>query len=171
MGFYGHLARYIKLQVAHAPGMLGMFSLKPRVSDPEMHHGTCATHVAWCMQVSLISGFLWSRWWGERSRHPWCMRNLPMPQWITPSWETSSHLRPLWKMVFPERFPCSSPTHLPILPPFQQLLSSCIGAANSLQIECGRSFQKSNATSIFCLISRTRRSKLVPAAVVGRTPS
>ena len=47
----------------------------PRVSDPDMHHGTCATHVPWCMPGSLTSGFLWSRWRGKRSRHSRCMRN------------------------------------------------------------------------------------------------
>ena len=42
---YGPLARYVKLRVAHAPGMLGTFSPPPWVSDPDMHHGTCVTHV------------------------------------------------------------------------------------------------------------------------------
>ena len=37
--FDGPLARYVKLRVAHAPGMPGTFSLPPRVSDPDMHHG------------------------------------------------------------------------------------------------------------------------------------
>ena len=46
-------ARYVKLRVAHAPGMLGMFSPPPRVRDPDMHHGTCVTHVPWCMPGSL----------------------------------------------------------------------------------------------------------------------
>ena len=32
----------------------------PRVSDPDMHHGTCVTDVPWCMPASLTSGFLWS---------------------------------------------------------------------------------------------------------------
>ena len=27
------------------------------VSDPDMHHGACVTHVLWCMPGSLISGF------------------------------------------------------------------------------------------------------------------
>ena len=27
---------------------------KPPVSDPSMHHGTCVTHVPWCMSGSLI---------------------------------------------------------------------------------------------------------------------
>ena len=29
---------------------------KPLVSDPDMHHGTCVTHVPWCMQGSLTRG-------------------------------------------------------------------------------------------------------------------
>ena len=35
------LARYVKLRVAHAPGMPGTFSPPPRIGDPDMHHGTC----------------------------------------------------------------------------------------------------------------------------------
>ena len=57
---YGPLARNVKLRVAHAPGIPGTFSPPPRVSDPDMHHGTCVTHVPWCMLGSLTSGFLWS---------------------------------------------------------------------------------------------------------------
>ena len=55
--------------------MLGTFSPPPRVSDPDIHHGTCVTHVPWCMPGSLTSGFLWSRWRGKRSRHSRRMRN------------------------------------------------------------------------------------------------
>ena len=29
---------------------------KPLVSDPSMHHGTCVTHMPWCMSGSLIRG-------------------------------------------------------------------------------------------------------------------
>ena len=29
---------------------------KPLVSDPGMHHGTCVTHVSWCVSGSLTSG-------------------------------------------------------------------------------------------------------------------
>ena len=61
----GPLTRCAKLWVAHAPGMPGTFSLPPRVSDPDMHHGTCATHVGWCMSGSLTSSFLWSRLAGK----------------------------------------------------------------------------------------------------------
>ena len=71
---HGPLARYVKLRVAHAPGMPGTFSPPPLISDPNMHHGTCETHVPWCMPGSLTSGFLWSRWRGKRSRHSRRMR-------------------------------------------------------------------------------------------------
>ena len=74
--FNGPLTRYVKLRVAHAPGMPGTFSLPPWVSNPDMHHGTCVTHVPWCMSRSLTSGFLWIRWRGKRSRHSRRMRNL-----------------------------------------------------------------------------------------------
>ena len=36
-----------------------------RISDPDMHHGTCVTHVPRCMPGSLTSGFLWSQWRGN----------------------------------------------------------------------------------------------------------
>ena len=70
----GPLTRYAILRVAHAPGMPGTFYPPPRVSDPDMHHVTCVTHVPWCMPGSPTSGFLWSRWQGKRSRHSRCMR-------------------------------------------------------------------------------------------------
>ena len=44
-------------------------------SDPDMHTGTCVTHVPGCKSGSLTSGLLWSRWWGKRSRYSRCMRN------------------------------------------------------------------------------------------------
>ena len=72
---YGPLTRYVKMRVAHAPGMPGTFSPSPRGSDPDMHHGTCVTHVPWCMSGSLTGDFLWNRWRGKRSRHSRRMRN------------------------------------------------------------------------------------------------
>ena len=106
---HGTLARYIKLRVAHAPGMLGTFPPPQRVSDPDMHHGTCVAHVPWYMSGSLTSGFLWSRWRGKRSQHSQRMRNpwfyvcgkrpmpndlpfeLPAPDIYTPIfWNTDS---------------------------------------------------------------------------------
>ena len=57
---HGPLTRYVKLQVTHAPGMPGKFSPaavfkgnRSIVSDPGIHHGTCVTHVPWCMSRSL----------------------------------------------------------------------------------------------------------------------
>ena len=70
-----YLDRCVKYRIAHAPGMPGSFSPPPRVSDPDMHHGTCVTHVTWCMPVSLTNGFLWRRWRGNRSRHSGRMHN------------------------------------------------------------------------------------------------
>ena len=55
--------------------MPGTFSPPPRVSDPDMHHGTCVKHVPWCMPGSLTSGFLWNRCRGKRSRHSRRMHN------------------------------------------------------------------------------------------------
>ena len=66
---------YVKLWVVHAPGIPGTFSPPPPVSDPDIHHGTCVTHVPWCMPDSLSSGFLWGRRRGKRSRHSRRMRN------------------------------------------------------------------------------------------------
>ena len=55
MHFHGHLTRYVKLWVVHAPKMLGMFSPPPtskdRASDPGMYHGPCVTHVPRCMSL------------------------------------------------------------------------------------------------------------------------
>ena len=72
---HGLLARYVKLRDAHVPGMLGAFFPPPWVSDPDMHHGTCVTHVPWCRPGSLNSDFLLSRWRGKRSRYYRHMRN------------------------------------------------------------------------------------------------
>ena len=71
---HGPLARYTKLRITHAPGMLGTFSPQPPVSDPDMHHSTCVTHVPWCIAGSLTNGFIWSRWRGKHSQHSGRMR-------------------------------------------------------------------------------------------------
>ena len=55
--------------------MLGTFFAPPQVSDPDIHQGTCETHVPWCMLGSLTNGFLWSWWLGKRSRQSRRMRN------------------------------------------------------------------------------------------------
>ena len=71
----GSLNRYAKLWVAHAPGMPGTFSPPPRLRDPDMHRGTCVTHVPWGMSGSLIIGFLWKWWRRKRSQYSRRMRN------------------------------------------------------------------------------------------------
>ena len=66
----GLLAWHVKVRVAQLPGMPGLFSPPPRVSEPDMHHaGTCVTHVPWCMPESLTSGFHWSGSRVKRSLH------------------------------------------------------------------------------------------------------
>ena len=74
----GPLSRYVILWVAHALGMLGTFSPPPCVSNPDMQHGTCVTHVSWCMPGSLTSSFLWSRLRGKPS---WHSRRMRSPQY------------------------------------------------------------------------------------------
>ena len=64
-----------KLRVTHALRMPGTFPSATTGSDPDMHHGTCVTHVPWCMTGLLTSGFLWNWWRGKRSRHSRRMRN------------------------------------------------------------------------------------------------
>ena len=59
--FHVPLTRYVKLRVAHAPGMPATFSRhrlqrQPLVSDPGTHQGTCVAHVPWCMSGSLTRG-------------------------------------------------------------------------------------------------------------------
>ena len=68
--------------------MPGVFSPSPRVSDPDMHHGTCVTHVPGCMPGSLTSRFLWSRWRRKRSRHSRRMRNPHFAYLVRGPWRT-----------------------------------------------------------------------------------
>ena len=42
---HGSLTRYVKLRVAHAPGMPGTFSPPLWTRDPDMHHGTCVAAI------------------------------------------------------------------------------------------------------------------------------
>ena len=88
---HGSLARYVKLWVAHAPGMPGTFSPPLRISDPDMHHGTCMTHVPWCMPGSLTSGFLWL---SLRRLVSW-IDHLPPACWST-----------VWKSISKQQLGC-----------------------------------------------------------------
>ena len=51
--YFGPRVRYVKLWVAHAPGTLGTFSPPPRVSDPDIHHGTCHD-ACWDSQLAVF---------------------------------------------------------------------------------------------------------------------
>ena len=87
----GPLARYVKLRVAHAPGMSGTFSPSQRVSDPDMHHGTCVTHVPWCMPGSLTNGL---RWRGTRSQQFRRMRSRNFTYLVRGPWPLFVHVLP-----------------------------------------------------------------------------
>ena len=81
---HGSLTRYAKLRVGHAPGMPGTFSPPPRVSDPDMHHGTCVTHVPWCIPGSLtnvpgIPGACATRNFTYLVRGPWEGARIVLP--------------------------------------------------------------------------------------------
>ena len=56
-----------KIASCACAGNAGSVFPAPRVRDPDMHHGTCVTHVPWCMLGSLTSRLPWSRWWGKHS--------------------------------------------------------------------------------------------------------
>ena len=58
-------------------GNTGSVSPPSRVSDPDMHLGTCMTHVPWCMPGSVKYGFRGSRWRWKHSRHS---RRMHKPQ-------------------------------------------------------------------------------------------
>ena len=64
----------LKIAGCACVGNAGNVFPSPRVSHPDMHHGSCETHVPWCMPGSLTSGLLLNRWRGKRSRHSRRMR-------------------------------------------------------------------------------------------------
>ena len=90
------LTWYVNMQFVHAPGMPGTFSPPPRVSDPDLHHSTCVTHVPWCMSGSLTCGFHWIRWRGKRSGHYRRMRN---PQFCVTGERPMARRKCSWAVV------------------------------------------------------------------------
>ena len=71
---HGPLTRYVKLRIAHAPGMSGTFSPPPTSKetascDSGMHYGTCVTRVV--MHVGIAT----PRWRGKCSRYSMRMHN------------------------------------------------------------------------------------------------
>ena len=67
---------------------------KPLVSDPGMHHGTCATHLSWCMSGSLNPR------WGENvpgipsacetRKFTYLVRGPRSNHLLYPEWHTAS---------------------------------------------------------------------------------
>ena len=53
---HGPLTRIVGCAWARNAGTPPTFSPPPLVSDPSMHHGTCVTHVPWCMSGSRTRG-------------------------------------------------------------------------------------------------------------------
>ena len=88
---HGPLARYVILWVAHAPGMPGTFSPPARFNDPDMNHGTCVTHVPWCMSGSLTGDFLWSRWRGNVPGIPSACATRNFVYLLRGPWKTKSN--------------------------------------------------------------------------------
>ena len=112
LSFNGHLARYVKLRVAHAPGML---STPPQVSDPDMQHGTCVTHVLWCIPGSPTSSFLWIRWRGKHSLH---CRRMPKPQFYVSGKRPMAHCSRIYSTSFfvnIDRYGSVKPATVPVL--------------------------------------------------------
>ena len=56
------LAWYVKLGVAHAPGMPGTCSSPPRVNDTAMHHGTYRPILPITL-TSLPENYMWNHQW------------------------------------------------------------------------------------------------------------
>ena len=67
----GPLTRYVKLWVAHAPGMPGTFSSKKTAIWRSKHATRHVRHARAMMHVGTAN----PRWRGKRSRHFRCMRN------------------------------------------------------------------------------------------------
>ena len=74
---YGPLARYVKLGLRMRRECRELFPRHRGFCNPDMHHGTCVTHVPWCIPGSLTIGFSWSRW---RGKHSWHSRRMRNPQ-------------------------------------------------------------------------------------------
>ena len=71
----GSPTRYVKLRIAHAPGMPGSFSPPPTSKDTASWRSQHASrHVRYARAVMHV-GIANPRWRGKRSRHSWRMHN------------------------------------------------------------------------------------------------
>ena len=72
---HGPLTRYVKLQVAHAPGMSGTFSPPPTSMKTAFYRSRHASRHVRHARVVMHVGIANRRWRGKRSRHSRHMRN------------------------------------------------------------------------------------------------
>ena len=72
---YGPLTRYVKLRVAHAPGMPGTFSAPPTSKDTAMYRSRHASRHVRDARALMHVGIANPRWCGKRSRQCRHMRN------------------------------------------------------------------------------------------------
>ena len=91
-----------------------------------MHHGTCVTHVPWCMPGPLTSGFFWSRWRGRCSRHSRLMRN---PQYYVSVKTGPMSLIMICRLVVYHNSTLTTPSSLWPYHPFQLYIFSCFNAS------------------------------------------
>ena len=75
--FYGHLARYIKLWVAHVLGMPGIFSLLPNSKETASKR---SHHASWHVRHAhaVIHFGIADPWW--QGKHSWHSRRMCNPQ-------------------------------------------------------------------------------------------
>ena len=121
---HGPLTRYVKLRVAHAPGMPETFlrhrlQRKPLVSHHDMHHNTCVTHVPWCTLGSLthcggenfsdIPGACATRNFSNLVRGPWNITYVVHRYTLIRSRVVVSTTRPPWIIqgIIRINFPCN----------------------------------------------------------------
>ena len=73
--FNGPLIRYVKLRIAHAPGMPGRFSPPPTSKETTIQRSRHASRYGRYARAVMHVGIAKPRWWEKRSRHSRSMRN------------------------------------------------------------------------------------------------
>ena len=80
-----------------------LWSPSPLANNPDIHQGTWATHVPWCIPGSVTSGFLWNRWREKVPSIPGACATLNFTYLIRVPWYgitainlTTEFIRCLW---------------------------------------------------------------------------
>ena len=78
----------VSKKMSQRPTLLRIKPFSPPllIIDPDLHHGTCVTHVPWCIPGSLTSGFLWSRWRGNVPGIPGACATRNLRIWYETHW-------------------------------------------------------------------------------------